>query len=70
MANKKVSYKTAYENLEEIYGQLREGKVEIDELENKLKKALEYIKICKDVLRKQEVKVSDILKEIEREEKE
>jgi len=70
MANKKISYKTAYEKLESIYKELSEGNIEIDELENKLKESLEYMRICKEIIKKQETKVTDILKEIEKEEKE
>jgi len=69
MANKKVSYKIAYERLENVYGEIRDGNIEIDELENKLKESLEYIRICKEVIKKQEAKVVDILKEIEKEAK-
>ena len=64
----KSGYKKAFEGLETIYQGLQGGNVEVDELEEKLKKALEYIKICKEVLKKQEAKVTDILKEIEKEE--
>jgi len=69
MASKKVSYKIAYERLDNIYGEIRDGNIEIDELENKLKESLEYIRICKEVIKKQEAKVVDILKEIEKEAK-
>ncbi|MBU0573701.1 MAG: exodeoxyribonuclease VII small subunit [Candidatus Margulisbacteria bacterium] len=67
---KKENYKAAYENLRKIYEDLRSGEIEVDELDVKLKKALEYIAACKDVLKKQEAKVSDVLKEIEKESKE
>jgi len=70
MANKKVNYKTAYEKLEGIYNDLSEGNIEIDQLESKLKESLGYMKTCKDIIKKQEAKVTDILKEIEKEEKE
>ena len=63
-----VSYKKAFEGLEEIFDGLQSGNIGVDDLEGKLKKALEYIKVCKDVLKKQEAKVTDILKEIEKEE--
>jgi len=68
MAAKKLNYKSAYEGLENIFDELRDGKIEIDELEDKLKNALEYIKTCKEILKKQETKVVDILKEIKGEE--
>jgi len=70
MANKKTNYKMAYEKLENIHRELSEGNVEVDELENKLREALGYMRICKEIIKKQEAKVSDILKEIEEEEKE
>lgn len=60
---KKESYQAAYANLQKIYEDLRSGQVEIDDLDVKLKKALEYISICKEVLKKQEAKVTDVLKE-------
>ncbi|OGC06900.1 hypothetical protein A2526_01005 [candidate division WOR-1 bacterium RIFOXYD2_FULL_36_8] len=64
MAGKKGVYKVAYEGLQVIFNELREGNIEVDDLEVKLKKALEYIKTCKEILKKQETKVTDILKEI------
>jgi len=70
MANKKMSYKTAYEKLENIHNELSEGDIEIDELESKLKESLGYMRVCKEIIKKQEAKVSDILKEIEKEEEE
>ena len=70
MANKKLNYKAAYEKLEGIHNELSEGNIEIDELEDKLKESLEYMRICKEIIKKQEAKVTDILKEIEKEEKE
>lgn len=64
---KAMNYQTAYENLEKIFEQLQAGDINVDELETKLKKALEYIRICKDILKKHEVKVNEILSEIEKE---
>jgi len=63
--SKKNVYKSSYEGLEKIVDELKSGDVEIDELDVKIKKALEYIKTCKDVLKGQELKVSEILKEVE-----
>ncbi|MBU0572936.1 MAG: exodeoxyribonuclease VII small subunit [Candidatus Margulisbacteria bacterium] len=62
----KTNYKSAFEKLQQIYDDLKEGNIEIDDLDIKLKKALEYIKICKETIQKQEVKIKDILKEIEK----
>lgn len=68
MAKNVQNYKKAYEGLEQIFEELQSGNIGVDELDVNLKKALEHIKTCKDVLKKQEVKVSEILKEIEKEE--
>ncbi len=68
MAKTAQNYKKAYEGLEKIFGELQSGDIGVDELECSLKKALEHIRVCKDVLKKQEVKVNEILKEIEKEE--
>lgn len=68
MAKGAQSYKKAFDGLEKIFDELQSGSIGVDELESNLKKALEYIKVCKEVLKKQEVKVSEILKEIEKEE--
>ncbi|MFA5104391.1 MAG: exodeoxyribonuclease VII small subunit [Candidatus Margulisiibacteriota bacterium] len=68
MAKSVQNYKKAYEGLEQIFEELQSGNIGVDELDTNLKKALEYIKTCKDVLKKQEVKVNEILKEIEKEE--
>jgi exodeoxyribonuclease VII small subunit len=70
MAKNAQGYKKAYEGLEKIFEELQSGSIGVDELDTNLKKALEYIKTCKDVLKKQEVKVNEILKEIEKEEEE
>ncbi len=69
MAKGAQSYKKAFDGLERIFDELQSGNVGVDELESNLKKALEHIKVCKEVLKKQEVKVNEILKEIEKEEK-
>ncbi len=62
---KKSGYKASIEELELIFENLRDGNIDVDDLEFNLKKALEHIKVCKEVLKKQESKVADILKEIE-----
>lgn len=69
MAKGAQNYKRSFEGLEKIFDDLQSGSIGVDELESNLKKALEHIKVCKEVLKKQEVKVNEILKEIEKEEK-
>lgn len=67
MAAKKAKYQKSFETLEKIYADLREGKIGIDDLEENLKEALAHIQACKEILKKQEGKVTEILKEIGKE---
>ncbi|MBU0630757.1 MAG: exodeoxyribonuclease VII small subunit [Candidatus Margulisbacteria bacterium] len=67
MGAKKAKYQKSFESLEKIYADLREGKIGIDDLEESLKKALAHIQTCKEILKKQENKASDLMKEIEQE---
>ncbi len=65
---KTINYKKAFDSLKNIFDELQNGEIGVDDLEQKLIKASEYIKICKKILKKQEAKISDILREIEKEE--
>ena len=64
---KKIGYQAAFGKLEAIYEELQSGETDIDQLEDKLKQAQAYIKICKDVLKEHEAKVGVLLKEIGKE---
>lgn len=67
MNNKEINYKEAMRRLESIYEDLKEGSIDIDTLDKKLKEALELHRICKNRLKKQEMKISDFFKEVEEE---
>lgn len=63
--SKQLSYTRAFEELQKIVREIEEGKISIDELSAKVKRASELIKICKTKLTATETDVSRILQELE-----
>jgi len=61
---KKISYTEAISELELIVTEIEQGEITIDTLSEKVKRASELIKICKDKLTATEEDVSKILGEI------
>lgn len=61
----KSTYSAAILELEEIVSEIENADIGVDELSEKVKRASELIKICKDRLYKTEEEVSAVLKEIE-----
>lgn len=62
---KKITYKDAFEELNSIAQSLESDNLEIDSLAQKIKRANELVKICKDKLRDIEADVNnEINKEI------
>lgn len=61
----KTTYTAAIQELEEIVSEIENADIGVDELSEKVKRASELIKICKDKLHKTEEEVSAVLKEIE-----
>ena len=62
--SKKISYTEAYNELQEIVSEMENSEINIDQLDIKIKRASELLKICKDKLFKTEKNVQDILEEI------
>ena len=62
--NKKMSYRQATEQLEEIVAQIENGELGIDELSKKVEEAAELVKICKDKLRRTDADIEKIMEEI------
>lgn len=62
MAEEK-SYSKALEEINEIVESLRSGKADVDTLSEKVKRATELIKFCKERLSKTEESVNKILQE-------
>jgi len=62
---KEINYTEAFEELQQIVGDIEEGEISVDELSIKVKRASELIKICKHKLTSTEEDVNQILKELE-----
>jgi exodeoxyribonuclease VII small subunit len=62
---KEINYTEAFEELQQIVGDIEEGEISVDELSIKVKRAAELIKICKNKLTSTEEDVTQILKELE-----
>ena len=54
----KLSYEKAYKELENLLSDLKEEKIAVDKLADKIKRASELIKYCKDKLRNTEEEIA------------
>lgn len=61
----KPNYSKAFTELQDIVTEIEDGEISVDELSEKVKRASQLIKICKDKLTTTEEDVNKILKEIE-----
>ncbi|HER40760.1 MAG TPA: exodeoxyribonuclease VII small subunit [Salinimicrobium catena] len=59
-----ISYTAAYNELQEIVLEMENSEIGIDELDTRIKRASELLKICKDKLFKTEKEVAQVLEEI------
>jgi exodeoxyribonuclease VII small subunit len=64
MAEERMTYEKAYEELEAIMQDLQEDKISVDELTAKVKRAAELITFCNDMLRSTEAEVNKIVKKL------
>ena len=62
--NKEIRYEAAFKELQEIVNALEEGGISVDDLSEKIKRAVELIRICRKKLSTTEQDVSKILKEL------
>lgn len=65
MAEKKISFNQAVQELETILEKIESGILDVDELSGKVKRAAELIKLCKGKLKKTEEEIENIFKEME-----
>ncbi len=65
MTKKKVTYKEAVEEIEEILSKIENEELDVDELSDQVKKVSSLIKICKEKLFKTQEEVEQILNEID-----
>ncbi len=70
MSKKTVNYSEAIEELNTILSDLESERVDVDEVSEKVKRAVELIKLCRDKIAKTELEVRKIVKEFEKEAKE
>ncbi len=64
MAKKKLTYKEAVEEIEQIMSKLENEEIDIDELSKNVKRAGELITFCKQQLRTTEEEIEHILGEM------
>ena len=59
-----MNYTEAIQELEEIVQEIETGKISVDDLSEKVSRAAELTNHCKGILKKTEVDVEQILKEL------
>lgn len=59
-----ITYTQAYDELQKIVKEMENSQISIDHLDEKIKRASDLLKICKDKLFKTEKSVQKILEEI------
>lgn len=59
-----INYTDAHKELQEIVSEMENTEISIDDLDTKIKRASELLKICKDKLFKTEKNVQELLEEI------
>ena len=62
--NDEITYTAAFEELKEIVDQLENDSISVDELSEKMKRATELMKICKDKLTKTEEEINKTISEL------
>lgn len=58
-----MKYEEAIKNLESIVSMMESGKLDLDQLEEKLKEAQQLIKLCRDKLTKTDEEISKLLRQ-------
>lgn len=61
---KEPTYTAAFEELKDIVDQLENDSISVDELTEKMKRATELMKICKDKLTKTEEEINKTISEL------
>lgn len=65
MAEKKLTFNEAIDELELILNQIEKGELDVDELSGKVKRASVLIKLCKGKLKSTEDEIEKIINEME-----
>jgi exodeoxyribonuclease VII small subunit len=61
-----IAYTEAFNELQSIIAEIEEGQISVDELSEKVKRAAELIRICKNKLTSTEEDVNRILEELDK----
>ncbi len=69
MEKKKITYKEAIEEIEEIVSLMENEELDVDDLTVKVKRAAQLLKFCKEKLYETENEVDKIMKDMEKEQK-
>lgn len=64
MAEERLTYETAYAELETIMHDLQENQIGVDELTVKVKRAAQLITFCNEMLRATEAEVTAVVKKL------
>ena len=67
MAKKNMEYSKATEELNQILSDLESEDINVDELSDKVKKAIELIRFCKNKIKETEMEVKNMVSEFEEE---
>jgi len=65
MTKKKISYREAVEEIEDILSKIENEELDVDELSDQVKRVSSLIKICKEKLFKTQEEVEQILDKID-----
>ena len=68
--SQKMTYKEAFEELQEILSAIENEEVDVDDLSKKVSRAAVLLKVCSDKLKKTEADVEKILETIKQDEHE
>jgi exodeoxyribonuclease VII small subunit len=63
MTKEKISYSDAVREIESILQKIEEGKLDVDELAEKVSRVTELLKVCRDKLYRTESQLGKILEE-------
>jgi len=58
-----IKYAKALKRLDEILGKIENEEIDVDELSDRVKEAVELIRLCKDKLTKAEMEVQQVVED-------
>lgn len=61
MAKETITYTEAFQELQQIVGEMENADISVDELSDKIKRCTVLIKLCRDKLTKTEAEIAKIM---------